>query len=288
MDPSTFLQFFVNGVLQGCIYALAALGLTLIFGVYHFVNLAHGFFIMLAAYLVLQLCWWGVTPILACIIATILVVLVGFLAYLLGFSRLFGASFLAQIVSSFGLAIIIENSLSLIWKSDVKVIHILSGAISIGNVMLPISRITSAIFSVAATLLFFLMLSKTRLGKAIRAVSQDPEGASLLAVNVNFIRMISFIISCALAGFAGTLLGQVSAFAPHDGHLWTFRAFAIAQLGGLGSFTGAIIGGLIIGLLESFSVLWISAGYVDAIFFGALLVMVLLRPTGILGVGRTR
>ncbi len=274
------------GVAIGCIYILLAAGLNLIFGVMKVVNFAHGQFLMLGAYM----CYWtsfllGINPYVAVLLSMLIVTAVGIAVERLCFSRILGTSKLNEIFISLGLIYIFDYSAVMLWTDKPKniVTPFQYSVLSFGIVSISYDWLISIAVVVAILVALFLLLEKTKLGRAMRATSQDRIAAMLAGINVNRIHMASFGVGSALAAAAGSLYGIIFSIDPYMGSLPAVKAFAIIILGGLGSINGAIVGGLLYGLAENTATFFLGGIWRDAVPFVVLIVVLIIKPTGLFG-----
>ncbi|MDD1715065.1 MAG: branched-chain amino acid ABC transporter permease [Methanoregulaceae archaeon] len=281
------LQVGIWGLYAGCIYILLAIGLNLIFGVMKVVNFAHGEFLMLGAYVTFTFyAISGFNPYVLLVASVPILILIGVTIERLCFRPILGTGKLNEIFISIGLIYLIQNAAAVIWTDEYRIIHspFESITISVFGVNLPLDYLIIIITTILILIGLYLFLRKTRLGKAMRATSQNRKGAMLMGINVEKMDMISFGIGAGLAGAAGTLWvvsGQV--FTPYMGSIPAVKAFAIIIIGGLGSIPGAIVGGIILGLAENFAIFTIGGAWKDAISFLILIVVLIFKPTGLFG-----
>jgi branched-chain amino acid transport system permease protein len=289
MDGSISIisQVIFWGLYAGCIYILLATGLNLIFGVMKVVNFAHGEFLMLGTYITFSLFLLsGFNPYVLLFASLPLLIVVGVITERLCFRPILGSGKLNEIFVSLGLIYIFQNIVAMIWTDEWKTLEspFRNILIDIGLVQIPLDYIIIIITTAIILLLLHVFLHKTTLGKAIRATSQNRNGAMLMGVNVERMDMITFGIGAGLAGAAGTMWavsGQV--FNPYMGSIPAIKAFAIIILGGLGSIPGAIIGGLAIGLGENITAYTLGGSWKDAVSFVILIIVLVIRPTGLFG-----
>ncbi len=287
VSSDVIIQVMIWGLYAGCIYILLAIGLNLIFGVMKVVNFAHGELLMLGAYVTFTFyALSGFNPYVLLAASIPVLVVVGVIIERMCFRPILGTGKLNEIFISIGLIYIIQNAVAMIWSDEWRIIqspfaHI---TIKVFGVNMPLDYLIIIITTVITLILLFLFLRRTRLGKAMRATSQNRKGAMLMGINVERMDMLSFGIGAGLAGAAGTLWvvsGQV--FNPYMGSIPAVKAFAIVIIGGLGSIPGAIIGGLIYGIAENFAILTLGGAWKDAISFIILILVLIVRPTGIFG-----
>jgi len=286
-DPGTLLQIIFWGLYAGCIYILLATGLNLIFGVMKIVNFAHGEFLMIGAYITATVFLvTGFNPYVLLVVSMLALVAIGAVVERLCFRPILGTSKLNEIFLSIGLIYIFTNSAAMIWGDEWQSIKSPYSGITvpIGSLNVPLDYIIIIITTAAILCGLYVFLKKTKTGREMRATSQNRKGAMLVGINVERMDIMSFGIGCALAAAAGTLWvvsGQV--FNPYMGSIPAVKAFAIIILGGLGSIPGAIIGGLIYGIAENGAAYFLGGVWKDAISFIILIVVLVIRPTGLFG-----
>jgi len=285
---STAIQILVWGLILGCIYVLLASGLNLIFGVMKLVNFAHGEFIVLGGYV----SYWVVTllnlnPYVAIFISMMVMGVFGVVIERTCFRRVLGTSKLNEILLSVGLIYILQNSMALLFTDYPRGIHspYEKSIISLGILNLSLDWIIAIGVTVGILVGFYLLLNKTALGRAMRATSQNRKAAMLMGINVENIDMLTFGIGIAFAAAAGTLLIIITSITPYSGSLPALKAFAIIVLGGLGSPAGAVIGGLAYGIVEGAAVYLVGGTWRDAVGFIILILVLIVRPTGLFGEG---
>ena len=286
-DTGTLLQIIFWGLYAGCIYILLATGLNLIFGVMKIVNFAHGEFLMIGAYITATIfLLTGFNPYAIILVSMLALVGIGAVVERLCFRPILGTSKLNEIFLSIGLIYIFTNSAAMIWGDEWQSIKSPYAGISvpIGSLNVPLDYIIIIITTSAILCGLYIFLRKTKTGREMRATSQNRKGAMLVGINVERMDILSFGIGCALAAAAGTLWvvsGQV--FNPYMGSIPAVKAFAIIIIGGLGSIPGAIIGGLIYGIAENGAAYFLGGVWKDAISFIILIVVLVIRPTGLFG-----
>ena len=278
-----FLQQVLNGLTLGGIYALVALGLTLVYGILHVPNFAHGAFYMVGAFVTFHLMSaWGWNYWLAMAGAAACVALIGVLSERLVFHPLRHNPGLHPMIAAIGMLLFLEAAAQAIWGAEFQRMQTPYNAIiDLGGVTAPAQRllIIAGAFTVMVVLQVFL--KRTVTGSTIVAMAQNRDGASLVGINANRVAMLTFAISGALAAVAAALYAPINLVYPAMGHLVITKAFVIIILGGMGSVPGAIIGGLIIGFAESFGAYYISTDYKDIISFVLLVVILSFRPQGL-------
>jgi len=277
-------QVVISGLLAGALYSMVALGLALIFGVMRVINVAHGTILMLGAYTTF---WWfrflGVNPYLSLLASVPLMFILGMLLQRALVSRVVDAPELSSLLLTFGISIALINVVQLAFTSDLRSVEFLTGAWLVGPFALSKSRVIAFAFAVAITLLAFWFLQKTRLGKAIRATSQSREVAMVCGINVLRIHLYSFGLASALAGVGGSLVAVMVAIQPEMGQVYTFKSFLVIVLGGAGNYPGALLGGMLLGLVEQLASLLLTTQISEAVAYILLVLVLLLRPQGLLG-----
>lgn len=270
----------------GGIYALISIGLTMIFGVVKIINFAHGELIMLAMYGTYWLFHtYGLDPYLSCLVIIPLFFLFGVLLQRSVINPIVKAPHVAQIFATVGLSIIFQNLALLVWKADYRTVQTeyLGNIVKLGGVQLGLTRVIAFLVTVLVSIALFYFLNRTFLGKAIRAVSQDSEAARLMGIKESRIQMIAFGIGSACAGLAGVLLMPIFYVFPTVGSYFVTTAFAVVVLGGMGSMTGALIGGLIIGCVEALAGYFGATGLKEVFYFLIFLGILFIKPSGLLG-----
>ncbi len=277
-------QVVISGLLAGALYSMVALGLALIFGVMRVINIAHGTILMLGAYTTF---WWfrllGVNPYLSLLASMPLMFLLGMLLQRAFVRRVVNAPELSSLLLTFGISIALVNMAQLAFTSDLRSVEFLTGSFLVGPFAFSKSRLISFAFAVALTLFAFWFLQKTKLGKAIRATSQSREVALVCGINVQRIHLYSFGIASALAAAGGSLVAVMVAIQPEMGQVYTFKSFLVIVLGGAGNYPGALLGGMLLGLVEQLSSLFLTTQVSEAVAYVLLVLVLLLRPTGLLG-----
>jgi branched-chain amino acid transport system permease protein len=283
----TIALTLIWGVAIGCVYILLATGLNIIFGVMKLVNFAHGQLLMISAFLTWTIAiTLGVNAYVAILVSMIVVALLGVGVERLTFRRVLGTDKLNEIFVSLGLIYIFENAVMLIWGASSKqVVSPFYGlSVNLQGLSITYDRIVAVVVVVAALAAFGLLMSKTKIGLAMRATSQRNTTAMLMGINVEKVYMFTFAIGAALAAVAGGLYGVIFSFDYQVGAMPTIIAFAIIIMGGLGSIKGAIIGGLLYGITEQLATLFFGGIWGSAVAFALLIVVLVFRPNGIFGV----
>ncbi len=284
ITPAMVGQVVISGLLAGALYSLVALGLALIFGVMRVINIAHGTILMLGAYTTF---WWfhilGFNPYLSLLVSMPLMFLLGVLLQRTFIRRVVDAPELSSLLLTFGISIALVNMAQLAFTSDLRSVEFLTGAFLLGPFAFSKSRVVSFAFAVTLTLFAFWFLQRTKLGKAIRATSQSREVAMVCGINVQRIHLYSFGIASALSAAGGSLVAVMVAIQPEMGQVYTFKSFLVIVLGGAGNYPGALLGGMLLGLVEQLSSLFLTTQVSEAVAYLLLVLVLLLRPTGLLG-----
>jgi branched-chain amino acid transport system permease protein len=274
------VQILINGVLLGGLYGLMALGLALVWGVLNIVNLAHGAFIMLGGYIVYFLFTAGLDPLVSLPIAMAAMFLFGYAIQRGLLNLIVRSALLNTLLFTFGLDVVLTYLAQLLFSADYRTINpSYAGAnFSIGGATVPFGRLLAFGIAILLAGLLYLLLERTRLGRAIRATAQNLDAARLYGVDPAQIYAITFGIGAALAGAAGTLYGIVAQITPYIGATLTAKSFVIAIIGGLDNPLKIIAGGVVIGLAEAVTALYLGPTYTDVISFGLLVLILVLRP----------
>ena len=282
-----FLDNLINGLSLGSIYAIIALGYTMVYGIAKMLNFAHGDVIMIGAYMAFcGLQYWGVPPVLAILVAMAVCTVLGITIEGLAYRPLRQAASLAVLITAIGMSYLLQNLALMLFGSQQKAypqyIHL--GQVTIGNVT--IDGITLLTLGVTALIMIgmSLFINRTKLGKAMRAVAEDRGAAELMGISVDKTIAVTFAIGSALAAVASMCYGLTYVYIkPTTGAMPGIKAFTAAVFGGIGSIPGAMLGGIVLGLIEQFSKTYISPLWADAIVFAVLVLVLVVRPTGLLG-----
>lgn len=286
----SFLTYLINGLSLGSIYAIIALGYTMVYGIAKMLNFAHGDFIMVGCYIIFSVssALSGNSPV-GIVVAIVLCTLLGVTTEFVAYRPLRGASSpLAVLITAIGVSYLLENIALLIYGADIKSFTsvVTWEGLTFAGGDLKIQGVTVITIAVSLVILIALQLfiNKTKQGQAMLAASEDKGAAALMGINVNKTIALTFAIGSALAAVAGALLcSAYPSLSPYTGAMPGIKAFVAAVLGGIGSIPGAMIGGLVLGIVEILSKTYISSQLSDAIVFGILVVVLLVKPTGILG-----
>jgi branched-chain amino acid transport system permease protein len=285
-SSSIFLQILINGLFLGCIYGVAAIGLSLIFSSMQIIFIAQGTVMILAAYCI----YWMVTlisidPLFGLLLIIPIFMGLGWTIYMGIFQKVAKSGRNPSLILAFGLMVLLEHLMSLIWNPNTRTVTTSYSTLSFALSGLHISFIRLIIASIGliTTGLVFLFLKKTMLGKAVLGVSEDTDTAAFLGISPSHVSAVTFAIGMALAGVAGVAISMIYPFNPYFGFLFSLKALIAVAFGGLGSVGGALLGGIILGVLESISSYIISTGWTDAITYAIFLIVLVLRPHGLLG-----
>ena len=284
----SFLNNAITGVSLGSIYAIIALGYTMVYGIAKMLNFAHGDVIMVGAYV----CFFAMgnfnlPPAVGVVLAVVVCTVLGMVIERLAYKPLRAAPSLAVLITAIGVSYFLQNSAQLLWGAATKVFTpIVSGSLALVPGQLSISYV--AILSVACCIVVMVGLTlftgQTKMGKAMRACSEDKAAAQLMGINVNATISMTFAIGSALAALAGVLMcSAYPVLSPTTGSLPGIKAFTAAVFGGIGSIPGALLGGVLLGVIETFANAYISTELSDAVVFAVLIVVLLVRPAGLMG-----
>ena len=282
-----FLNFLISGLSLGAIYAIIALGYTMVYGIAKMLNFAHGDVIMVGSYICFfAIMRYNLPPIVGVILAMIVCTILGIVIEGLAYKPLRQAPSLAVLITAIGVSYFLQNAAMLMWSSSPKVFPSIvgNGKLQIGE--LTISYVTLVTIAVCLVIMAGLtwFTGNTKMGKAMRACSEDRDAARLMGIDVNKTISVTFAIGSGLAAIAGVLLcSAYPTLTPTTGSMPGIKAFTAAVLGGIGSIPGAFLGGLMLGVIETFAKAYISTQLSDAIVFAVLIVVLLVRPAGLLG-----
>ncbi len=289
MDWSFYAQLLLNGLVMGVIYALVAMGLSLIFGVLEIVNFAHGEFYMLASMLAYFLtAQWGFDYWTTILVVTVVGVAVGYVLFEGLRLALRGEAFERSILLTMGLSMVLQNGAVFLFTTNS---HLLESKLSYQNVVLgddfrmPVARLYALGLGFAAFAVLYLILHRTRIGKAMRGVAQNRAAADMVGIDARAVSRLAVAIGIGLTGLAGAALAPVYAVHPLMGFSFVFKAFAIIIIGGLGNISGAAIAAVMLGIIESFAGGLLPLALTDAVAFISMIAVLLLRPQGLFGRG---
>lgn len=285
-DPSIIIPSVLNGITTGALYALVALGLTLIYGVLHIINFAHGALLMLGLYAVYYLyAQLGIDPYVALLIVPPAMFVLGY-----GLQRgIIGKASHGRdeniLLVTLGLAIVIENLALYFFRSDTRIVDLpyAFSTVNVFGAFLPLPKVAAFFGAVITALLFWLVMTRTDLGRAIRALAKERKGARLVGIDIEHVFAMSYGLGIACLGIAACLLLPSYYVNPQVGHGFVLIAFTIVVLGGMGSFVGALLGGFIIGVVEALSGLFLGESLGQIGIFLIFILVLVFRPTGLLG-----
>jgi branched-chain amino acid transport system permease protein len=291
-QSSLFLQQLVNGITLGGVYALIAVGYTMVYGVIQLINFAHGEIYMLGGFLAYTLVAVLGIPFFPAFILTLLIcALLGVILDFVAYRPLRKAPRLAALITAIGMSIFLQNMAMLIWGSQIKSYprdilptFFSESAITFGDVSLSWLQVFILAITLLSMIILHLTIHKTRIGMAMRAISQDKTASALMGIGVNRVISFTFAIGSAMAGMAGILVGlYYNAIFPTMGYVAGIKAFAAAVLGGIGSVPGAMLGGGVLGIAEVMGAGYISSEYRDGISYAVMIAVILFKPSGLIG-----
>ena len=285
----SFLSHLMNGLSLGSVYAVIALGYTMVYGIAKMLNFAHGDVIMVGAYI--SFCavhYWNLPPAVAVVVAMLVCTVLGITIERLAYKPLRKATSLAVLITAIGMSYLLQNAALLIWGSNTKsfpnMINVPALSVLDGQLIIKGESIVTIVACILIMIALTLFTSRTKMGKAMRVVSEDKGAAELMGINVNQTISITFAIGSALAAVAGVLLcTSYPALTPTTGSMPGIKAFTAAVFGGIGSIPGAMVGGILLGVIEILGKAYISMELGDAFVFAVLIIVLLVKPTGLLG-----
>ena len=280
------LQIVVNGLLLGAIYALFSSGLTLIWGMMNVINFAHGEFVMLgmfAAWLTQR--YLGGGPLVVTLAAAVVLFLIGVVIYVTIIRDVMRGPMLAQILATFGLALLLRYAVFWAFSPDVRTLPagILDHTLDLGGILIRLPRLVAGLVAGALALGMHLLLTRTALGSRLLAVAEDRQAAMLMGIRPDRLQALAWGLAAASAGIAGALMATFFPFSPLTGETYALTAFVVVTLGGFGSVPGAMLAGLVIGLIEQLSAYEIGPIYEDVVVYGLFVALLWFRPQGLLG-----
>lgn len=279
-------QVLINALVLGCLYACIAIGFSLVWGVLNVINLIHGSFIVLGSYLAWGLYQApGISPWYVLLVAAPLFFVLGYLLQRLLLNRVINAPVLVTLTLTFGLDLILSNAMIYFFKADYRKLTLSPpmGSVSLFDVVVPVDRLLATGFALALTGVLYLVLRRLRVGRAIVAVRLDRDAAVLMGVDVKSIYAIAFGLGAALAGCAGVLMALIFPISPLTSSTFLGKAFVVCVLGGLGSVSGALAGGLLLALVEGIGSASIGPSHATTLSFALLILFLIVRPQGLLG-----
>jgi branched-chain amino acid transport system permease protein len=280
------VQTIVLGLLIGGTYALLASGLTLIFGVMRVINIAHGSFLILAAFLTYTI--WratGLDPLVAVVFTTPMMFAFGWVLYVAAVRRVRDAHISSSVLLTFSLALVVEGLMGLIWGNTSHSVRppYVNDSFHLGDVFLPKAQVYGCAMATVVLVAMYLLLTRTWLGRAIRASAANPSGAALVGVNVQAVAALAFAVGVGAAGAGGSIVSVLYPFLPGSHYQWIARLLGIIVLGGMGSLPGAVVGALLLGVAETATVTYISPAWATAVPYLFIFVILLARPQGLVG-----
>jgi len=280
------IQVFVSGLLSGGIYALASVGLALIFGIVGLVNFAHGEYLMLAMY---GAFWMysklGLDPYQSAAINLVIMACIGYLTYKVIMERVLESSHSIQMLLTLGLSMILQNMALMLWKADYRSTRIAmtTNTMDLGPLHLSTARVIAFVVAITASVMLYYFLQKTYTGAAMRAVAQNGKAAQLMGINLKNTYALAFVLGTTLVGLAGLLITPIYPAFPTVGSSFGTLCFIVVVIGGLSSIQGAILGGLLIGLVESFAGYFIGPAFQQAAYFLLFILVLVFKPSGLFG-----
>lgn len=283
---TSFLQATVYGLLEGGLLALIAVGFSLVWGVMNVVNLAHGSFVILGAYVGWEMnTRFGMDPFLAMFVAAGVLFVFGYVLQRWLINLVINGPIFITLLLTFGLELLIVQGMNIAFSGNYRSIHTsyASTGLDLGSVRVPVGRLLAFGVAVLLTLALVALVSRTRVGTSIMATGMDRGAARLMGIRARHVYALTFGIAAAMAAVAGTMVGTVGTFNPAAAGGFTLLSFVIAVLGGLGNMYGALVGGLVIGLVEAWAGLYLPGTWVNALAFLVLVVVLIFRPSGLVG-----
>ena len=281
-----FLQATIYGLLQGGLLALVAVGFSLVWGVMNVVNLSHGAFVVLGAYLGWQLnSSLGLDPFLGMIVVALILFCIGYAVQRFLINLVVNGPIFITLLLTFGLELLLVQGMNIVFTANYQSIptSYAGNAIVLGGIQVPLGRLLAFLLAVGITVLLVKVMANTRIGMSIMATGMDRGAARLMGIRARHVYALTFGIATALAGMAGTMVGTVGTFNPAAAGGFTLLSFVIAVLGGLGNMYGAMVGGLLMGLVQAWGGYYLSGTWVNALAFLVLIVVLMFRPSGLVG-----
>jgi branched-chain amino acid transport system permease protein len=280
-----YLQTLVNGIVLGALYACLAVGFSLVWGVLNIVNMLHGSLIVFGGYLTF-FAWhgYGVSPLLALPAVALLMFLLGYATQFAVINRVIGAPVLTTMTLTFGLDLILYNFMTVYYTATPRRVALDLGAVDIGGIVMPVDRLLGMLLALVLTGLLYLVMRQSRIGRAIVAVRMDSAAAALMGIRVNRIYAVTFGIGALMAGATGAIFAVIYPVTTNLTGIYLGKAFVVCVIGGLGSVPGALVGGVVLGLIESFSGQFFGPQHALTVGFALMLVILVLKPTGLTGI----
>lgn len=282
----TFLQVTIYGVLNGGLLALVAVGFSMVWGIMNIVNVSHGAFVILGAYIAWGMqSWLGLDPFLGMFVSAAVLFCVGYILQRYLINLIVNGPVFITLLLTFGIEIILIQGMNIAFTPDYRSIQTSYSATSlaIGEIRIPLVRLLAFLLAILITFLLVAFVKRTRTGISIMATGMDRGAARLMGIRARHVYAITFGISVALAGMAGTMIATIETFDPSKAGKFTMMAFVVAVIGGLGNMRGALIGGILLGLVQAWGSHYISTTLVNAIAFLSLIIVLAVRPNGLVG-----
>ena len=280
-----YLQTLVNGIILGTLYACLAVGFSLVWGVLNIVNMLHGSLIVFGGYLTF-FAWhgYGISPLLALPAVAMLLFLFGYAIQLLVINRVIGAPVLTTLTLTFGLDLILYNFMTVYYTATPRRVTLDLGALDLGGIVIPVDRLLGMLLALVLTGLLYLLMRRSSIGRAIVAVRMDNAAAALMGIRVNRIYAVTFGIGALMAGATGVIFAVIYPVTTNLAGIYLGKAFVVCVIGGLGSVPGALVGGLVLGLIESFSGQFFGPQHALTVGFVLMLLILVVKPTGLTGI----
>jgi len=283
---TSFLQATAYGLLQGGLLALVAVGFSLVWGVMNVINVAQGAFVVLGAYVGWEMHEWiGLDPFLGMFVSAAALFVLGYAVQRFLINLVVNGPIFITLLLTFGLDLLLVQGMNIVFSADYRGIRTsyASNSLTLGSIRVPVGRLLAFALAVAVTLLLVAFVNRTRTGISIMATGMDRGAARLMGIRARHVYALTYAIAAALAGMAGAMIGTVGTFNPSAAGGFTLMSFVVAVLGGLGNMYGALVGGLVIGLVEAWSGQYLPGTWVYALAFLVLIVVLVVRPTGLVG-----
>ena len=280
-----YLQTLVNGVVLGALYACLAVGFSLVWGVLNVINMLHGSLIILGGYIT-YFAWhsYGIHPLLALPAVALLMYAIGYLTQLLMINRVVNQPVLTTLTLTFGLDLILYNFMTVYYTATPRRVTLDLGVVELGGIVIPFDRLLGMALALILTGILYLMMKRSKIGRAIVAVRMDSAAAALMGIKVNRIYAITFGIGALMAGATGAIFAMVYPVTTNLGGAYLGKAFVVCVIGGLGSVQGALVGGIVLGIIESFAGQFFGPQHALTVGFLLMLVLLVVRPTGLTGI----
>lgn len=280
------VQTLILGLLIGGTYALLASGLTLIFGVMNVINIAHGAFLIVAAFITYSI--WratGIDPLVSIVFTTPIMFGLGYVLYVTAVRRVRGVHASSSVLLTFSLALVLEGVMGLVWGNTSHSVRpsYVQSSFHVGSIFIPEAQLFGCLVAIGVLLALYAILNRTWLGRAIRASAVNPQGASLVGVNVGAVAALTFAVGVATAGAGGSIVSVLYPFLPGSHYQWISRLLGVIVLGGMGSLPGAVVGALLLGMCESLTTTYIAPMWATAVPYLFIFVVLLVRPQGLMG-----